>query len=88
MGFGDLFLGRGRWEPAVFARRREWVTDRTWYGLAFAIVGFAAAAAPGWYRLMCIPLILLGGTMLYLGVKRALSRIDPDSGEPRPGRPW
>lgn len=59
--------------------RRRWISDRTWFGLAFIAMG---CAQPWWSLLLWVP----GGLLIASGVRRALRGVE--TGTERPGPPW
>jgi hypothetical protein len=73
-----------------FRYRRQYVSNKTWYGTACVIAGLLNLSfRGGWLQL--IPSLLLaagGGFLVWSGVWRALHRIDPATGAPRPSPPW
>jgi hypothetical protein len=63
-------------------RRRRVISDRTWFGLAFIAGSFAL---PSWWQVL---LLLPGAALVTLGLRRALARQDPATGQHKPGPPW
>jgi hypothetical protein len=67
--------------------RRRVISDRTWFGMAFVVMGSAAIFTGGWSRLLA-SLIVPGIILINSGVRRAANRVDPTTGERSARPPW
>ena len=74
---------------ASFELRRRYVSDRTWSGAAFVAIGYGMLTEiGGWLRLVGLTPLVAGAALIHSGVRRALNRTDPRTGETRPSPPW
>lgn len=79
---------RGKWQGFI-EYRRQYISDETWFGLAFIAVGLGNfGVESGWTRVLLVACGLLGVVLVLLGVGRAWRRTDPGSHEQRPSPPW
>lgn len=77
-----------RWWDFV-GYRRQFVSDRTFFGAALVIIGVGNLTVwRGWVELTLLLVVAFGVALIYTGVKRAVSRTDPETGRRRPSRPW
>lgn len=67
--------------------RRQVLSDRTWFGVAFVVMGIGVPISEGGWAWL-VAFLLLPGVILKSGVRRASNRVDRTTGERRPGPPW
>lgn len=67
--------------------RRRVISDRTWFGIAFVVMGIAAISFGGWARLLAL-VVVPGVLLINSGIRRAENRVDPTTGERSPRPPW
>jgi hypothetical protein len=77
-----------RWWDFV-GYRRQFVSDRTFFGIAFVVIGVGNLAVwRGWAELALLVVVAFGVALMFSGLRRAMSRTDPETGRRRPSRPW
>jgi hypothetical protein len=59
------------------AYRRQFVSDRTWFGAGFVAVGLGSLAEfSGWWEVLALASVVFGAVLIGSGVRRALDRQD------------
>ena len=77
----------GRWN--FIALRRQYISDRTWFGFGLVVVGFGTLSITrGWMRLSALPLVLMGIALIWSGIRKAVLSADAGNEETRPSPPW
>jgi hypothetical protein len=87
---GNLERGRRSGKRQSFIDyRRQYISDRTWFGLGFFAVGIGNFGVEhGWLRILMAVFGLLGVALAASGIRRACRRTEFVSPEPRPSAPW
>jgi hypothetical protein len=65
--------------------RRQYVSDRIWYGAALIAGGLGSIGTVSWWwKLANAVAILVGATLVWSGVRRALRRLHADDSKVHP----
>ena len=70
-----------RWWDFI-AYRRQYVTNRTWYGAAVVAGALGSMSSTGgWVALAFVPILIIGIVLVVSGVRRSMTR-SPDGRTP------